>query len=297
VATLPADSPRLSALAPDDLRAAILERIERYPIGGHPDAIVERALAYPFEPPLHSYVLVGRHALPLVAQSGKLLLDDEPVAIEEACEALGVRAERPSALHAVLAYGSNGSPQALLRKFARTDEEAGRLVLPVLQGRLDDFDVVYSSHLSAYGSVPATIHPAPGSAVQTYVTMLTDAQVVRLMETEFNYEVRHLEGIRFEGAHLSRTDLIGFVSRHGTLGIEGEPIPLKAIRRHAGNEDAALSEPDVLERVRAYLRPDEDLRDFILRNVGDPRRAVAHTDELKKRRIHFDYAQSTILDA
>ena len=86
----------------------------------------------------------------------------------------------------------------------------------------------------------ATIHQAPGSAVQTYVTMLTDAQVVRLMETEFNYQVRHLEGIRFEGAHLSRTDLIAFVSRHGTLGIDDAPIPLKAIRRHAGNEAAAF---------------------------------------------------------
>ena len=53
----------------------------------------------------------------------------------------------------------------------------------------------------------------------------------------------------------------------------------------------------MLERVRAYLRPDEELRDFILRNVGDPRRAVAHTDELKKRRIEFDYARSTVLDA
>jgi hypothetical protein len=242
-------------------------------------------------------VLVGRHALPLVTTNGRVLLDDEPVAIEEACEVLGVRGERPSALHAVLAYGSNASPVALLRKFARTPEEAARLVLPVLQGRLDDFDVVYSSHLSAYGSIPATLHPAPGSAVQTYVTMLTDEQVVRLMETEFNYEVRHLEDISFSGAHLSRSDLIAFVSRHGTLGISDAPIPLKAIRRHAGDEDGALTEVEILERVREYLRPDEELRDFILRNVGDPRRAVAHTAELKKRKIVFDYARSTVLDA
>jgi hypothetical protein len=297
VAILPDHSPRLSALSQDELREAILQRIESYPIAGHPDAIVERALASPFEPPLHSYVLVGRHALPLVTGTGRLLLDDEPVAIEEACEMLGVKAERPASLHAVLAYGSNGSPAALLRKFARTDEEAARLVLPVLQGRLDGFDVVYASHISAYGSIPATLHPAPGSAISTYVTMLTDDQLVRLMETEFNYEVRHLQEIAFESAHLSRTDLIAFVSRHGTLGIDEEPIPLKAIRRYAGDEARALTEPEILERVRAHLRPDEDLRDFILRNVGDPRRAVAHTDELKKRKIVFDYARSTVLDA
>ena len=55
--------------------------------------------------------------------------------------------------HVLLAYGSNSSTRALLRKFA------GDLHLPVLQGTLEGFDVVYSSHLSAYGSVPVTIHP------------------------------------------------------------------------------------------------------------------------------------------
>jgi hypothetical protein len=117
------------------------------------------------------------------------------------------------------------------------------------------------------------------------------------METEFNYQVRHLEEIAFHGEHLSRSDLIAFVSRHGALGIEGQPIPLAAIRRHADNGWTERSEPDVLERVREYLAPDEDLRDFIVQNVRDPRRAVAHTDELKRRKIVFEYEHSTVLDA
>jgi hypothetical protein len=294
VAALPDTAPRLSGLGPEELRAAILERVERYPVDGHPEAIVERALSYPFEPPRHSYVLVGRHALPLV-EDGVVLLDDRPTPLADACARLGVE-DSGDDRHCVLAYGSNGSPRALLRKFARTDEEARRLVLPVLAGELDGFDVVYSSHLSAYGSVPATIHPAPGVTVQSFVTLLTDDQVVRLMETEFNYAVRLLEDVSFRGRHTERGELIAFVSRHGALGIDGAPVPLAAIRREGDTRVEPRAEPDQLERVRAHLRPDEELADFIVRNVRDPRRAAAHTDELKRRKIEFEYERSTVLD-
>jgi hypothetical protein len=293
---LPSDIPRLSGLTPDELHAAILARIEAYPVEGHPDAIVERALAYPFEPPRHSYVLAGRETLPLL-DPGTVLLDDEPTPLAEACERLGV-SDPGEERHAVLAYGSNGSPAALLRKFARSDEEAARLVIPVLCGRLEGFDVVYSSHLSAYGSVPATIHRAPGVVVDSFVTLLTGPQVVRLMETEFNYEVRVLRRAPFRARHGDRDDLIAFVSRHGALGIDGAPVPLAAIRRSGEPPELApRSEPDVLTRVRDHLDPAADLREFIVENVRNPRRAVARTAELKRRRIPFAYEHSTVLDA
>lgn len=252
---LPAAVPRLSRLSPGELHAEILRRIDAYDVDGEPEAIVERALAYPFAPPEESYVLDGREPRPV--RDGDVRDD----------------------LHPVLAYGSNSSTRALLRKFA------GHLHLPVLRGALEEFDVVYSSHLSAYGSVPVTLHPVPGARIATFVTLVTDEQLVRLAETEFNYAIRRLDGVRFRGEHVEVDGPIAFVSRHGALGIDGNLVRL-VDRPQRG----------ILERVRDHLAPDEELHEFIVRNVRDPHRAVAFTAELRRRRLPFEHPETTVLD-
>lgn len=252
---LPEAVPRLSRLSPEDLYEEILRRIHSYDVDLDPEAIVERALAYPFSPPEGSYVIEGREPRPVRP-------DD-------------VRDDR----HVVLAYGSNSSTRALLRKFA------GELHLPVLKGRLEGFDVVYSSHLSAYGSVPVTLHQAPGAEIETFVTLLTDEQLVVLAETEFNYAIRRLDGTRFVGAEIDVEGPIAFVSRHGALGIEGAPVRL---------EDR--DQPSMLERVRSHLAPSEPLDDFIVQNVRDPKRAVAFTARLKERKLPFEHPRARLLD-
>lgn len=252
---LPPGVPRLSRLSPDELHREILRRIEGYDVDGEAEAIVERALAYPFAPPQESYVLDGRDPRPV--RPGDVRDD----------------------LHPVLAYGSNSSSRTLLRKFA------GDLRLPVLSGELEGFDVAYSSHLSAYGSVPVTLHPVAGARIRTFLTLVTDEQLVRLADTEFNYAIRRLDGTRFTGPEIDVEGPIAFVSRHGALGIEGRLVKLVERPQRA-----------MLERVRDHLAPEEDLRDFIVRNVRDPRRAVAFTAELRKHNLPFDHPRSTLLD-
>jgi hypothetical protein len=253
---MPAALPRLSRLSPGKLQAEILRRIRVYDLDDEPEAIVERALAYPFEPPAGSYVLDGRDPRPV--RDGDVVAGDR---------------------HAVLAYGSNSSTRALLRKFG------GDLRLPVLAGELDGLDVVYSSHLSAYGSVPVTLHPAPGARIRTFVTLVSDEQLVRLAETEFNYALHRLDGAHFSGPEIDVEGPIAFVSRHGALGIEGTPVPLRD-----------RPQREMLDRVREHLAPDESLPDFIVRNVRDPERAVAFTAELKRRNLVWGGARSTVLD-
>jgi hypothetical protein len=253
--SLPDAVPRLSRLAPDELQAEILRRIRSYDLDTDADAIVERALAYPFAPPDESYVLDGREPRPVQQRD--------------------VRNDR----HVVLAYGSNCTTRALLRKFG------GDLHLPVLRGSLEGFDVVYSSHLSAYGSLPVTLHPSAGTTIETFVTLLDDAQLVRLAETEFNYAIRRLDGAVFRGDEIEAKAPIAFVSRHGALGIDDRPIRL-----------VERGQRRMLERVRDHLAPDERLADFIVRNVRDPERAVAFTAELKRRKLVFEHPDTTVLD-
>ncbi|WP_446917182.1 hypothetical protein, partial [Klebsiella pneumoniae] len=74
---------------------------------------------------------------------------------------------------AVIAYGSNRSPEQLARKYR--DWPTGT-VIPVARARLDGFDAVHSCHFTRYGSMPAMLHPAPGVTVDISVVWLTAAQ-------------------------------------------------------------------------------------------------------------------------
>jgi hypothetical protein len=242
--TLPAGVARLSRLSGDELDAELLARARRYPQAATDAAVVERALAYPYVPRPESYVLGGGP----VDRRGR---------------------------HVVLAYGANGSPEVLRRKLG----EHARL--EVLAGTLPDFDVVYSAHVSAYGAIASTLHPAPGAAVRAFALLLDDDQLVRLAATEFNYAVVRLGGLRFEHAESA----IAFVSRHGALGLTGAPIRL-----------ADLAQRDAQALVRDALAPGETVEEFILANVRDHARAVHFTAALRRGGIPFPRGVAEVLD-
>ena len=54
----------------------------------------------------------------------------------------------------VIACGSNRAPEQLARKFRGWPSP---LRIPVLCGRIDGFDVVYSAHFTRYGAIPASL--------------------------------------------------------------------------------------------------------------------------------------------
>lgn len=193
------------------------------------DEVLSRALGYPYEAPRHSFALVEGRAV-------------DPGSVD-----LGGAPRTP-----LLAYGSNASPPVLERKLAGLGE-------PLLaeRSRLTGFDVVYSAHISPYGSVPATLAASPGTEVDVFVLQLTPAQHRALDVTEPNYELSEAGG------------LPAYLSRHGCLRLDGSPIALRAIEAR----DRRLPELDqrqVLERVRALLAPDDSLERFVRDSVSDP---------------------------
>jgi hypothetical protein len=219
--------------------------------------VVERAMRYPYPAPSRPFVQLGRRTL----EPGEVEVD---------------WSERL----AVLAYGSNAAPEALGHKLAISSEPV--LVAPAL---LQDFDVVYSAHISPYGAVPATLQYSPGVSARVHVTYMTDGQLDLVSATEPNYEPVGLDGIdcRLEsGEEISRPS--AFVSRHGCLLIDGHEVALTAIEA-TGRTLAELGEPEVLEYVRAAIAPTEPIEEFVLANVTDPALAQSRSARLPRSEL------------
>ncbi len=217
--------------------------------------VVERALGYPYTAPWEPFVQL-RHET----------LDPDEIEID--------RSDRT----AMLAYGSNAAPEVLSRKLALSDQPV--LVVPAW---LDDFDVVYSAHISPYGAVPATLQRSPGTRVRVHVVYMTNAQVGLVSATEPNYESALIEDAV---CHLDDGETISgpaaYLSHHGCLLSEDTEVALAAVEA-TDRSFPALGEGDVLERLRALFCSDESLETFVLANVTDPALSQARSARLPRR--------------
>lgn len=192
----------------------------------------------------------------------------------------------------VLAAGSNQSPEQLARKYGHMADIGA---IPAQRGRLHDFDVVYAAHLTAYGSVPATFQHSPGTAVTVFVLWLTEAQLVRMHETEGNYTYDHLTGVRVAldtGAALD--EAFAYSSKVGCLAHENGCVGLSEIAA-SDRRFPALAQPQALALVRDRLAPGVALDEFVRQHLED---AVLHRQRshaLGEKAIPVGYPRRTVL--
>lgn len=154
------------------------------------EAILKRALSYPYATPERSY---------LYREGGAMELPED--------------FDR-SGRTALLAYGANAAPEALALKLAALPGEP----MPVERSRLHGFDVVYSAHVSPYGAVPATLLESPGTVAPVFVLFPTAEQHALLTATELNYDLVEIG------------EMEAYRSKHGCLELDGSPVALAAIR-------------------------------------------------------------------
>ncbi|MEA2296327.1 MAG: hypothetical protein QOE86_3966 [Solirubrobacteraceae bacterium] len=211
------------------------------------DAVLERALGYPWERPARSYLLRGGEVT--------LLEDVDPEA------RAAVRAGR----HPLLAFGANGSPEGLERKLAHFPGAEDRTAL-VLAGQLEGFDVGPAAMTTLYGSLPATIFPSPGTRVRSSIVWVTAAQLRQLTWSEVSYRLGRLHGARFEPDDPDAGDLDGFcafASRFGAFQPDGEPVALAAVPA-LGRSAAARTQRQLLDAVaRIVLEPGASAEDLV----------------------------------
>jgi hypothetical protein len=154
------------------------------------EAILRRALTYPYAAPERSYLYRGGKAAELP-------------------ERFDLSGRTP-----LLSYGANAAPEVLALKLAALPAEP----LPAVRAELHDFDVVYSAHVSPYGAVPATLVESPGTVAPVFVLHPTAEQHALLTATELNYDL-----VRIGEAQAYR-------SKHGCLELDRSAVALAAVR-------------------------------------------------------------------
>jgi hypothetical protein len=206
------------------------------------DELVRRALAYPYDPPAGSFVQVGESTLPVPP------------------EEIDVEGRR-----ALLAYGANASPEALTRKLAHLPPEP----IAVLRVALSGWDVVYSAHVTRYGSVPAAVVASPGTVASVHLVFPSDAQLEAIAATEGqNYRLEQLAHFtaEYEIGGEGPREIDAFISVYGPLLVDAAPVALAAIPAR-GRVFPESTTPAMIDRVRAALSPDLSVREFVLHHV------------------------------
>ena len=252
----------------------------------HRQAEVMWALAYPFDVPACSFVYIDgeTHAITSLDaadwRTAQVQLGAKSLALEEL-------APDPSQLDepriAVIACGSNASPQRLVQKYAHITDT----VVPTLRVTLHNYCVVYAAKYTEYGSIPATLLYVPGAQVEVFVNFLTLQQLQIMDGTEtlgVSYNRPVLEDAIVEldnGARLS--DVHAYISRHGCLTSGGEPIVLSTVDgknvpfRH-------LAQGDVQVMAFDLLQGQGSLDTFIFDNISKPELRRARSETLSQ---HF----------
>ena len=188
----------------------------------------------------------------------------------------------------VLAVGSNQSPKQLAHKFPSTDWGE----IPTSRVHLQDFDTVFSAHVTSYGSIAATLHPAPGTCVSLYVNWLNQRQLMAMHKTELlnkNYTYNQLDDIQIKvdaGPHLTAVNL--YIGRRGAYAPKGYSIPLAEVPAKGRMVGVAKTQAEVLSYVHEQLAPELELEQFIISSIESPGRRKVYIESLEKSSHKFE---------
>jgi hypothetical protein len=262
--------------------------------------LLARAEDYPFELRRDSFVLLDSQIFDVVSfnqddiGSSEVVSGAETLPLHQIVHRLGITPTMLSTKRtAVLAFGSNASPWQLTKKFAHARDT----VLPVVAARLHDLDVVYSAHVSHYGSIPANLLSSPGTTVSVFVTYLTDEQLIEMHRSEArNYDPIELLNIALIVDQSTTLETIYcYLSRHGCLRLNGKPVRMQAFPA-AYARFPSLSERQLLSVIAASLAPDKSLESFVQNIIHDLSYRQRCTSRLKSDAIPFDWPYWRTID-
>jgi hypothetical protein len=134
---------------------------------------------------------------------------------------------------------------------------------------LSGWDVVYSAHVTRYGSVPAAVVPSPGTVASVHLVFPDDEQFEAIAATEGrNYRLEQLVDFaaEYEIGGEGPVEIDAFISVHGPVLLDGSPVALDAIPAR-DRVFPELTTPEMIDRVRATIAPDLTVEEFIRHHV------------------------------
>lgn len=227
-----------------------------------PPPAVQRALAYPFDPPQTAFVFE----------------DGTARAYDPTTDAPLLAGRLP-----ILAVGSNASPQRLAEKFGP------QACVPVTEAVVGDYVVAHSAKFAGYGAIPATLHPWPGARMRLHATWLTPDQRAIMDDTEtlgVAYDRCAIHPVTWRDAAAAAAASAGvvevetYISRAGAFGVDGRPAVSAAARVETPEPASVFDQFAIQSRAMAVLRSGADLTAFIAENVADDAVRSARSSQL-----------------
>ncbi len=164
---------------------------------------------------------------------------------------------------AVIATGSNASPEQLARKWTGLLDDRPVIVAPVdVAGATS----VYSAHVARYGAIPATLHPTQGVTSRLHLLFVPASEMALLDASESlgqNYVLAALDDLVAVTQAGPVAAPLGYVSLRGAVLDEGRPVALAA-GRPEGHDGPVRDEREMLDWVRRLVGDRRDLDAFVL---------------------------------
>jgi hypothetical protein len=238
--------------------------------------LVELGLSYPYRRERGSYLFIDGAAFPYVRVTRQLLGDSLVLVGRDVTTAAALirllhAPQRRGPLTPVLAYGANANVDALTRKYLSPADPVAA-VIPVIKGRLADYDVTWTPQLVLNGAMPSTLVPSPGTEVSVWTTWLAGAELRRMNATEgvgSLYSAGRLRGARLRFPGPPVRDPLVYVDCRGPLRIGDETLAVAGVpAKH--RRFVALTSAPALGRVAPALEWRTSALSLIIDNVRHP---------------------------
>lgn len=168
---------------------------------------------------------------------------------------------------AVLAAGSNASPDQLYRKFGKR-----RKPITLSKVKLEGWVIAYSAHFAGYGSIPATLVACKTARTSAFISWLDPDDLDLMHASEalgVNYDYDTQSGLTVYGENEQPIQIDGFYrSRHGALKLDGKIVRIQGAEC-ANNDWPALTQAQLLDYVAKRLAPELHADDFIIKIIED----------------------------
>ena len=186
---------------------------------------------------------------------------------------------------AVLAVGSNRSPEQLRRKFGENE------TIPVTRATLRDYDVFYSAHIASYGSIPAVLGRSDGTLVDVSITWLLPHQLKRMHETEAlgkSYDYGESSSLKLDLGNDRSAESIGcYLGRNGCANFDGSPIVLKEVNA-LDRKFLCADQKTILTHFYELNSENESFEQWLVKIVKDHNFRAQVSDEMASSAIKND---------